>query len=122
MTASQSDPGATGDPRDSLIMLVRYVRELELPPARWQRIAGIIEDAIDAAAAGDLAALRASAGALVLDGPTRIHKGDGQATGPAGPRIFERANFLIHALQSMSLAPVTPASPPPGRADDAGDD
>jgi hypothetical protein len=84
--------------------LVGYTLRLQLTQAGWERVAEIIEAAIDAAAAGDLDGLRKATEALVLTSPARVIKPDGSPTASAGPELFERANVLIHALQSMQPA------------------
>jgi hypothetical protein len=92
------------DLRSSTLAVVQYIQQLRLPQATWERVAEIIEAAIAAAAAGDTESLRKAAGELMLVSPVRIIKGDGPPNEPAGQRVFERANVLITALQSMQPA------------------
>jgi len=83
------------------VRIVQYILKLKLPPARWERVAEIIEAAIAAAAADDLEGLRRATDDLTLVGPVRIIKVDGVPAESAGQKIFERANVLIYALQPM---------------------
>ena len=94
------------DLRSSTLAVVQYTLRLKLPQASWERVAKIIETAITAIAAQDLAGLRIAGGELMLVSPVRIIKADGPPSEPADQRIFERANVLIDSLQSMR-----PASP-----------
>ena len=94
------------DLRSSTIAVVQYILKLELPQARWERAAEIIEAAIAAAAADDLEGVRQAAGELMLVSPVRIIKGDGAPRESADQKVFERANVLIDTLQSMQPAPV----------------
>jgi hypothetical protein len=99
MTSNGHDP-AEGL-RASTLALVQYVLRLELPAARWEQVAGILATATEAARARDLDGIRKAQDDLMLVSPVRIIKGDGLATSPADQKIFERANVLIEALQSM---------------------
>lgn len=90
-----------GELATSTARVVRYLLQLKLPTATWERVAQILEVAIGAAAAGDLAGVREAADDLMLRSPARIVKGDDLPAEPADPKISERANVLIYALQSM---------------------
>ncbi len=105
MTTGSRDPDAATDLRASTLKIVAYILKLNLPQARWERVAEIIEAATEAAAADDLEGVRKAAGELMLVSPVRVIKGDGPATEPAGQKIFERANVLIDTLQSMRPPP-----------------
>jgi len=95
---------AGDDLRASALVLVRYLLRLRLPRAKWEQVTGIIDAAIAAAAADDLAGLRKATNDLMLISPVRVVKGDGGVAEPAGQRIFERANVLIDHLQPMRPA------------------
>jgi CATRA-Associated Small Protein len=104
MTADAPDLDAD-ELRASTLRAVHYLLKLKLPQARWERVAQILETAIGAAAAGELARVRQATDDLMFVSPTRIVKADGLPAEPADQKIFERANVLIYALQSMQPAP-----------------
>lgn len=86
------------------IRVVGYTMRLRLPPRGWERVAGLIETAIDAATAGDLGLLRQVTDELATFAPPRVIKPDGSEAVRADQKVFERANALIHALQSVQDA------------------
>jgi hypothetical protein len=96
--------------------VVEYILRLELTSARWSRVAGIIEAAIAAAQAGDLEGVQNARHELVLTSPARVIKPDGSPTTVVGQQIIERANVLIHTLQSMQPTPTPPVPSPAGEA------
>jgi phosphate uptake regulator len=89
------------DLRASALATVQYVVKLKLPPARWDRVAEIIEAALAALADDDGERLRQATGELMLITPVRIVKGDDKPINSADQKIFERANVLIGKLQPM---------------------
>jgi hypothetical protein len=92
--------GSAGVPSGA-IRVVEYTMRLELPPARWERVAEIIEAAIEATEAGDLEKLRLALEDLAQASPLRVIRPDGWSLTRADRKVYERANVLIHALQSM---------------------
>lgn len=101
------------DLQASALATVQYVVKLKLPPARWDRVAEIIEAALAAIADDDGERLRQAAGELMLITPVRIVKGDDKPIKTADQRISERANVLIGKLQPMR-------PPSPGKSDGKG--
>jgi hypothetical protein len=92
---------ATDDAPAQARRAIEYILRLELEPGRWDRIGPILGAVADAAAAGDLTALQAAAGELLLASPLRVTKPDGLDQVPAGPPIHERANRALDALSAM---------------------
>jgi hypothetical protein len=86
------------------IRVVEYTMKLELPAAKWQRVEWSIEAAIEAAASGDLEKLRWAMDDLALASPVRVIRPDGSQVTRVDQKVFERANVLIHSLQSMQPA------------------
>jgi hypothetical protein len=102
---SSNDRGLTGaDTLANAIRTVEYTMQLQLPADRWELVAGIIEAAINAAVAGDLEALRKATDELLRALPARVIRADGSQSAAADPKVFERANELVHVLQSMQPA------------------
>jgi hypothetical protein len=97
---SSLDRGIRGD----ALQVLEYILKLELAPARWERLAGLIEIAIDAEAAGDTDGLRQATIELELAGPVRVIRiGDAPAV-PPPPRVRERVNYLVHELRTAGAA------------------
>jgi hypothetical protein len=71
---------------------------LELSPARWEGIAGILEALATEVAASDLSNLTEATIQLELAGPVRITRIGAMPTEPPPPRVRERINQLIHSL------------------------
>jgi hypothetical protein len=71
---------------------------LELSPARWEGIAGILEALATEVAASDLSNLTEATIQLELAGPVRITRIGATPTEPPPPRVRERINQLIHSL------------------------
>jgi hypothetical protein len=105
MTVGGHDLGADADLSAGALRIVQYILKLQLTRVKWNQVAEHIEAAIEAAAAGDLEGLRRATNDLMLASPVRIIKPDGATTEPADQKIFERANVLIHELQSMRPFP-----------------
>jgi hypothetical protein len=89
--------------RPAAIQVLEYILRLELSPARWEQLAAIIDIAIDAEAAGDLAGLRAATVELELAGPVRVVRIGAAEAGPPPPKVRERANILVHKLESPKV-------------------
>jgi hypothetical protein len=73
------------------------VRGWELPPARWQEIAEILETVESAQASGDLDALATAIKQLELLGPKRTPIGSTPTVPPPLP-VRERVGRTIHEL------------------------
>jgi hypothetical protein len=90
--------------RADALEVLEYILKLELTPARWERLAGLIEAAIDAEAAGDTHGLRQATVELELAGPVRVIRiGDTPAV-PPPPKVRERVNYLVHELRTAGAA------------------
>jgi hypothetical protein len=81
-----------------------YIMRLELTPARWERIAGIIDIAIEAAVAGDLDGLSEAVEELELVGPVRVVRIGGTPAAPPPSPVRERDVLLRHALREEKQA------------------
>jgi hypothetical protein len=76
---------------------------LELSPARWEGIAGILEALATEVAASDLSNLTEATIQLELAGPVRITRIGARPTEPPPPRVRERINQLIHSLSGKDM-------------------
>ena len=72
----------------------------ELPPARWSRLAEIVEAAIAADRAADLDGLREATGELELTGTVRILRIGGAPIVPAPKPVRERIEVLQSSMQA----------------------
>jgi hypothetical protein len=94
--------GSTRDPgtHDSVLRVLDYVLRLELTGGRWERVDGILTLAADAAAAGDLAVLQATANELRAVGPVRIIRIGGTPVGPPPVKVRERVELVRAAIMA----------------------
>jgi CATRA-associated small protein len=76
---------------------------LELSPARWEGIAGILEALAAEVAVSDLSNLGEATIQLELAGPVRITRIGALPTEPPPPRVRERINQLIHTLSGKGM-------------------
>jgi hypothetical protein len=83
-----------------MLAVLGYILKLELPPARWSRLAEIVEAAIAADSAADLAGLRHAAGELELTGPVRVLRIGGAPVVPAPKPVRERIEILQSTMQA----------------------
>jgi hypothetical protein len=86
--------------REGARQVLEYILKLELAPARWERLAGLIEIAIDATEAGDLDGLRQATVELELAGPVRVIRIGDTPVVPPPPKVRERVNYLVDALRA----------------------
>lgn len=85
---------------EGALEVLEYIQELELSPTRWDRLAALVEIAIEAYAAGDAAGLRQATAELAKIGPVRIKRiGEAPAVPPPQP-VRERMNYLVHELRA----------------------
>jgi hypothetical protein len=80
------------------VLVLEDLLTLELSPARWEGIAGVLEALVTEVAAGDLNNLAEATIQLELAGPVRITRIGAMPTEPPPPRVRERINQLIHSL------------------------
>ncbi len=91
-----ADPGTRG----AAIEVLEYIVQLEMTPARWERLTELIDIAIQAATAGDRDGLRQATVELELAGPVRITRIGDSPSVPPPQGVRERVNHLIHALST----------------------
>jgi hypothetical protein len=107
MGTDEQDQNAAADIAANIHSTVQYVLRLKATPAQWARIAEVIETAINAAATGDLKKLRQAWNDLVRNTPMRVKIPDGSESDKAAKAsagLEERANVLIHKMESMQAA------------------
>lgn len=106
MSTDERNPNTAAAIAANISTTIRYILKLETTSTRWARIAEIIETAIEAASATDLEKLRRAGNELVRNTPVRVIKPDGSQpeTEKASSHLQERANVLIHTVQSMQAA------------------
>ncbi len=100
----ETDTGCASDIRNTVVETLEHVLRLKLAEARWERLAELIEIAIEAQTAGDLDGLKQAADQLELAGPVRVTRIGGDDPIPPPAEIRERANELIYSLQSAQAA------------------
>jgi hypothetical protein len=91
----------TEDPqqvREDAVHVLEDLRLLELSPARWEGIAGILEALAAEVAVGDLSNLAEATIQLELAGPVRLIRIGAVPSEPPPPLVRERINQLIHTL------------------------
>lgn len=102
MSTEKRDGGVAAEVRAGALQVLDYILKLELTPARWDRLAGIIEVAIAAEAAADLDGLRQATAELELTGPVRVIRIGGTPVVPPPPPVRERLEVLHVALLAGS--------------------
>ena len=82
------------------IRVLDYILRLELTEARWDRVDGILANAVEAAAAADFGALRTTMSQLRAIGPVRTIRIGGILVGPPPVKIRERVEQIRIAIEA----------------------
>ena len=82
------------------IRVLDYILRLELTEARWDRVDGILANAVEAAAAGDVGTLRTTMSQLRAIGPVRTIRIGGILVGPPPVKIRERVDQIRIAIET----------------------
>lgn len=81
------------------VRVLDYILRLELTEARWNRVDGILANAVEAAAAGDAGTLRTTMSQLRAIGPVRVIRIGGTLVGPPPVKIRERVEQIRVAIE-----------------------
>src|SRR5580698_652155 len=82
------------------IRVLDYILRLELTEARWNRVDGILANAVEAATAGDVGTLRTTMSQLRAIGPVRTIRIGGIIVGPPPVKIRERVEQIRVAIET----------------------
>jgi|HubBroStandDraft_5_1064220.scaffolds.fasta_scaffold246073_2 hypothetical protein len=85
------------------VLVLEDLLTMELSPARWEGVAGILEALAAEVAAGDLSNLAEATIQLELAGPVRLTRIGAMPTEPPPPRVRERINQLVHSLSGKEV-------------------
>lgn len=105
MTTQGHGRDAAAEERANALEVLGNILRLQLTPARWDRIAAIMDVAIAAEAAADLDGVWQATDELDLIGPIRVVRIGGTPIVPPPPPVRER----VEALQAALLAASTDA-------------